>query len=268
MRQFISSTLPDKKGCVSLSSKEAHYLKSVLRIKEGEKLEVRLPDGRLCSMSLSYSSKDFGVKLSFLENLQDSNIVQEISKANFTLFQFLPKGQKMDLIVRQATECGVSVILPIIGDYSIGFKEGKENAHKIERWSRIVREAKQQSGSAVETIVLQPQSINKALEFWTEEHRKGKGDYLSVVLREKGASEGNLFDYFNNGNKEKTQHIGLAVGCEGGISPTELHTLDEFGFLPLHLSTNILRAETAALYGIAVMQTALMEYKRWMELKE
>jgi len=61
--------------------------------------------------------------------------------------------------------------------------------------------------------------------------------------------------------------IALAVGCEGGISPAERTLFEQNGFMPIHLKTNILRSETAALYGLAAIQNAVTEYGVWM-LKE
>ena len=57
--------------------------------------------------------------------------------------------------------------------------------------------------------------------------------------------------------EEEPEKIALAVGCEGGFSPKEFEILKQADFLPLHFNTNVLRAETAALYGIAVLQQLL-----------
>ncbi|MBP7479816.1 MAG: RNA methyltransferase, partial [Spirochaetaceae bacterium] len=67
------------------------------------------------------------------------------------------------------------------------------------------------------------------------------------------------------GSFTETERVVLAVGCEGGFSKKEMEMLDEAGFKHLHFNTNVLRAETAALYGIAVIQNAVMEKKSWRE---
>ncbi len=264
MRQFISSSLPDKKGRITLSTKEKHYLKSVLRLKDGDKLTVRLSSGDLCVMKVVLKKDKDKAKTEVLLELVEQLINDDkIEKNNFYLFQFLPKGQKMDLIVRQATECGAVSVVPIVGDYTVG---GKEDSRKLDRWNRIVREAKQQSGSATETKVLQPTKLENALEFWKEEKKRTQAESLAIVLCEKNVEEQSLFSLFKKCDLTKPICVAFAVGCEGGISDKELHSLHECGFKSIHLDTNILRAETAALYGFAAVQTALTEYKKWMEL--
>ena len=86
------------------------------------------------------------------------------TQKEYWLFQFMPKPQKMDLIIRQATECGVAVIVPIVGEFSVN-QDGKG---RLERWDRIVKEARQQSGSPVSTRILSPVSVNEAAKIWEE----------------------------------------------------------------------------------------------------
>lgn len=62
---------------------------------------------------------------------------------------------------------------------------------------------------------------------------------------------------------ERPDAVVLAVGAEGGISVAERELLKKYGFCPVHLHTNILRAETAAVYSIAAVQTLLMEGEKW-----
>ena len=56
----------------------------------------------------------------------------------------------------------------------------------------------------------------------------------------------------------------MVVGAEGGISPEEINELQDNGFIPIHFDTNILRCETAALYGVAAVQTVLGEKDLWL----
>ncbi len=270
MRQFIATSLPDKNGRIALTEKEKRYLINVLRIKKGDEIEVRLPNGVLCAMSVRNSEKKTGIVELVLHGSSDEAIesVETISSndLDYWLFQFLPKGQKMDLIVRQATECGVRLIVPIIGDYSIVGKARdslKENTAKVERWMRIVREAQQQSGSPIDTKIVSPCEISAAMRMWTE----NKKERLAFVLREKLEEQDNLSSIIHKKGAFENTSIGFAVGCEGGVSPKELSVLHENGFFPMHFNTNILRAETAALYGLAALQTVIEEYTTWKELR-
>ena len=74
--------------------------------------------------------------------------------SEFGYFQFIPKPQKLELIVRQATECGVKNIVPVISEYTQKGSAQALSGDRIERLQRIVREARQQSGSPTDTRVL------------------------------------------------------------------------------------------------------------------
>ncbi len=279
MRQFVASTVPNKKGHLALSEKEKRYLISVLRIKMDEEILVRLPDGSTCRMRVQFESegkKKVGkAYLSVCATLLDS-ANQRISCSTqegveYWLFQFLPKGQKMDTIVRQATECGASAIVPIVGEYSVTGKKtefASEYAPKVDRWTRIVREAQQQSGSAVKTAVFSPCSITDAMNLWNDKQTEEKKETMAFVLCEKSENHLSVFSHMKKIKDVSNIRIGFAVGCEGGISSLELTELQKNSFTPIHLKTNILRAETAALYSFAVLQSIVGEYDIWKGLKE
>lgn len=178
----------------------------------------------------------------------------------------------MDLIIRQATECGVKTIVPVKGDLSQNY----DFETKQERWQKIIKEALQQSGSALETKIVaaigfdeyfvsdEYMSFVETQENSTQNDENKKKNIVKYYLAEDKRTD-SLFSFlFVNG---KPQKVFLAVGCEGGLSKKEVAILETNGFLPLHLSTNILRAETAALYGLAILQNAIMEFDSWQRLE-
>lgn len=175
------------------------------------------------------------------------------SPISLWLLQFMPKAQKMDLIVRQATELGVAQIVPILGATC-----QKEAAHqRADRWERIIREARQQSGSPVETRISNPCNLTEALNLWKDSCGESS---CGVILYERNQS---TKAFHQAVDISAPSLAGLVVGCEGGIATAELQLLVEAGFVPVHLDTNILRAETAALYGLAVLQNLLTERQLW-----
>jgi len=260
MRQFIAGKKPDKDGCLSIDAKDEKYLTRVLRLKEGSSIDVRHKDGSIQSMSLLKKQNVWVL----VPNVDSSVSVETGVKAadipsfnkNFILLQFMPKLQKMDQIVRQASECGISEIYPVKGDFS----SMKDCPERIDRWDRIVKEARQQSGSPVDTMVHEPADFMSVLK-----HLEDKKDVQTVyiVLTEAAPGSSSVFSIL--GSFTETERVVLAVGCEGGFSKKEMEMLDEAGFKHLHFNTNVLRAETAALYGIAVIQNAVMEKKSWRE---
>ena len=265
MRQFIVEKGREKNGLITLEGKDYRYFRQVLRVKAGDMINVRLPDGVLSNATVALvdekqrrvtlqlcasTGSELAAEKSITRGVQASEIENStsasgLSKVEYWLFQFLPRAQKFELIVRQATECGVAVIVPVIGEYTEKSSVQALQGAKRERLERIIKEARQQSGSPVETKVLEPVSLEQALDLWS-------GD-LGFVLSERDDCSGNLRAAVTSAKNIK--RAGIAVGSEGGISPEEVKYLQEKAlFTPIHFAVNILRCETAALYGIAAVQ--------------
>lgn len=260
MRQFLCPCQPDKKGRLSLSGKDYRYLVKVLRLREGGTIDARLPDGKLAVLRITAVGKTAvelcldtadsgaavqGVKSSAIEDAFNSRL-------EIWLFQFMPQPQKMDLIVRQAVECGVSKIIPVAGEFS----QKSDAAGRLDRWKRIAREARQQSGSPVDTEILPCVSLKEAVSLWNEYKLQSQKISRAFLLHENpefGMKA--LVDADLRGADSVV--AAIAVGAEGGISNSEMETFNEAGFLPVHFATNVLRTETAALYGTAVIQQYL-----------
>jgi len=193
---------------------------------------------------------------SITRGTQAGEIKNAFSDRDFVLFQFIPKAQKFELIVRQATECGISIIVPVIGDFSEKNCVSMFSGAKRERFERIIKEARQQSGSPVATKILEPMTLSDALEWWKD--FSASSEKLAVALWERTEGEVPLFKLLSS--KDKITKVAIAVGNEGGISPSEIKLLKEKGFFStIHFEGNILRCETAALYGIAAVQSALFQ---------
>ncbi len=259
MRQFISAKTPDSRGFLEITQKDFHYLRSVLRMMPGDMISVSAPGGMTFSMTVC-KVDDNGKKIILqrcdLAGAEDSGGDNEdssdINGISYTLLQFIPKPQKMELIVRQATECGVKTIIPVIGEYTQGGME--KTLQKTDRFIRIIREARQQSGSKVDTQILPPCSLERAVEIFREENA-GREKCAALVLYERNDKSVSLKEALAPiAEKDKTRACAIAVGSEGGISAGEFESLLSKGFSAVHFKTNILRCETAALYGIAAVQ--------------
>ena len=275
MRQLVLDQMPDLEGRIILSGSQFRYVVNVLRSEEGLLIDTRLPDGSLRKAKIE--KIDRVNKHIFLlcsledSNLDSSNLAVGSSMPPLTslcenfvsivLFQWILKGPKMDQVIRQATETGVTLIVPVAGDRCLSRDPESLGLSKTSRWERIVTEARQQSGSPVSTIIHQPVLPEEILGVW-----KGKKDGksgLPFVLTEAPLARKSLHEYCYGVHS----HAAIAIGPEGGMSPRELELLDTAGFYRIHFNTNILRAETAALYGIAAVQTLLTESEKW-QLKE
>ena len=274
MRQLIIDRNPDKKGLVIIDGKDFRYLRQVLRVKAGDMVTLRLPDGTLCDstaakiddsakkITLQLCATSASPALRQAQEPHDDQGPQMGPAIEYSLFQFIPKTQKLELIVRQATECGVKNIIPVISEYTQSGNVQALSGGRIERLQRIVREARQQSGSPVDTQVLEPVTVEGAVELWNnmKEEAGGEENTAGFVLSERTVPEhveGPLKGGASTGSATP-RAVAIFCGNEGGISPDELELLVKKALLcPVHFSVNILRCETAALYGIAAIQTAI-----------
>ena len=276
MRQFISEKAPDARGLLKISGKDYRYLRQVLRIRVGDMVSVRIPDGALIDTTVCQIAEEHklitlqicsdnhnndGNKDSVTRGVQASSIQSEQSEKSgpdYYLFQYIPKPVKMEQIIKQAVECGIKTIVPVIGEYSQKSSVTALNTDgaKSERINRIIREARQQSGSPVETKVTKPLTTEEAIQFWKKELNGQEKESCAIVLWERNENTKSLKEVARN-NGHKITKAAIAVGSEGGISPSEVALLNENGFTTVHFAGNILRCETASIFGIAALQTTI-----------
>ncbi len=275
MRQFISREFPDKKGLLRICGKDFRYLRQVLRLKNGDMLSVRFSDGTLQNTTvcnIDENSREIVLQicgksenpenLDVTRGTKAEEIQNSCPETEYFLFQYIAKPVKMEQIIRQATECGIKYIIPVCGEFSQKQNILSMQHSKKERIERIVREARQQSGSPVETEILEPLSTEGAISLWKEKKSSISSDEKSVAVvlwerNEKTVSLKKIFQSETENKDEKIRKVAIVVGCEGGISPGEIELLLSSGFYAIHFPGNILRCETAALYGIAAVQSAL-----------
>ena len=301
MRQFLLDQPLEPGARVTLEGSDFRYLVQVLRLAPGASVEARLPDGSLASLAVerldaraktvtlrrpavpraaglpsvpepgvsSGRAPDTGAARRTTADRAALSIrvgesmppLPEIPERfpRIILFQWILKGPKMDQVIRQATETGVSAIVPVSGERCLP-REG-DSSGRAARWARIVREARQQSGSPVATVVATPISVGAIAGIWADVSSGRRASAL--VLTEAPLARKTLHEYLDIG----MEIVALATGPEGGMTAVELDELGRAGFSAVHFRTNVLRAETAALYGIAAAQSAIMESEKW-QLKE
>ena len=275
MRQFVSEQEPDARGCLSVEGKKAHYLSAVLRCAPGDMLYVRLPGGALQQMTVArIEAAPKRVLLQAAGAVVPSASgahalpAAALPETELWLFAFAAKPAKMELIVRQAVECGVARIVPVAGEFcqaSAVESARRKNAGQDSRWSRIVTEAREQSGSPVATEVLSCMALKEALALWQDCPSAVRDASLAIALYEQTAGTQPLHQAVA-GCRARCGTIArcaVVVGAEGGISPAEIDYLKDNGVVPVHFLTNTLRCETAALYGLAAVQSALTESDVW-----
>jgi 16S rRNA (uracil1498-N3)-methyltransferase len=257
MKQFILNCEPDRNGQVRLEGGDYRYLARVRRLAPGEYFPALLPDGA-----------EVLVRVSSVEN---HVLVGELAQAEFSrgeparrnnlppiiLFQALPKGEKMDLIVRQAAEGGLTEIVPFVSEFSIAQKQNS-GGEKFLRWERIIKEARQQCGSMIATTIRQPMPLDGLFTYW-EQIKKQWPRILGLLFHHLPLANVGLHRYLNTG----PEAVVLIIGPEGGFSPAEANRFLAADFKPFTIGDTILRTETAALYAAAAVRVLLLERDTW-----
>ena len=274
MKQFILRDKPDRDNTVRLKGNDYHYLIRVRRLAAGEFFPAIFPSGEETLVQiLSIDSKVLTGKCqvssenSANEKAPDNAVQAEAASLekklpSIILFQALPKGDKMELIVRQAAEGGITEIVPFISEFSIA-KTGADG-QKYARWERIIREARQQSGSKIATAIRRPAceknlTTGGLFEYWAKLREAGA---TGLLFHHQGLEKESLHRYLNNIGSV----VAMAIGPEGGFSGAEVSLFLENGFKPVKIGDTVLRTETAALYCAAAVKILLLERDSW-ELK-
>jgi len=169
--------------------------------------------------------------------------------SSIVLGQALIKGDKMDWVIQKATELGVAVIAPIHSAHSVIKPNPERLDHQRSRWERIARDAAQQSERWSVPAIADPVDLTGICQ-----------QYASAPLK------GMLVERFNGPSlsaiplpSDPQRPIVLLIGPEGGWAPEEQRVAQEQGFLPLALGPRILRAETAAIAALSILQSRLDE---------
>lgn len=230
MHRFFVNDAGVQEMRARLDAEEAKHAARVLRLAPGE--EVELLDGlRRYRARLTAVAPD-GAEADVLEALPDNE-----PDVRVTLYQGLPKAEKMEWIVQKCTELGVHAIQPVLMERCVARAEGKDGARKAERWQRIAREAVKQCGRAHVPEVLPALDFAQALERMREHE-------LLLMPYEEG---GQPF-----AGRIAARSVGLLIGPEGGIAPEEAEAVRAVGGQAMTLGSRILRTETAGLVALTL----------------
>ncbi|MBU2054315.1 MAG: 16S rRNA (uracil(1498)-N(3))-methyltransferase [Proteobacteria bacterium] len=232
---------PLKTGDVcAAAADQARYLRAVLRMREGDPLLVFNGSGREYEAVIRQATAE-GTTLIITGELNAPEGLIEI-----TLCQAVPKAEKMEAIIRHATELGASRIIPFVAKRSVPRWPAEKSPLKRARWQKIAVEASRQCGRAdipeigeivtFEQMLLsaRPEGLN--LIFWEEESARG----VREVLRDPGQTGMTSFL--------------LVIGPEGGFEKDEIDLALQAGFFSVSLGKRVLRVDTAAVAVLAVIQ--------------
>ncbi len=231
--------LPDpeiREGIIFIRGEKARYLTTVLRSGAGDSITVNDTVGNSYSAKIIRATrKEVSAEITGKEDSGGE------SPLKITLLQGLLKGEKMDLVIQKATELGAEKIIPVITSRS-----QVRETRKLGRWQKIAEEASRQSGRSMipavgstldfEDLFNAPPVPGRGIIFW----EKGGGK-LPAVVEQLG----------------EAREIELFTGPEGGFSDEEIRTAEERGFIAATMGRRILRAETAAIVALGIVQYQL-----------
>ena len=234
MHRFFADPLRSTESEVCLTAEDARHAVTVLRLKPGQRIEI-IRDALLWEAEITSAVLPDvrAVILSELPSAEPSLAV--------TLYQGIPKSDKMDLIVQKATELGVSAVVPVMMARSVVKLDQKDRIRKQERWQKIVREAGKQSGRCVIPEIHLPVSVRE-----TEDMLRML-DAVAVPW-ESGREFGPAAFVKKHPD---VRSMGIVIGPEGGIDPEEISFLSSLSCDIITLGPRILRTETAGLAAVS-----------------
>lgn len=232
-----------KDGKAFLKEEDTHHLLSVLRAKEGEKIEI-VSSGRLFLASIEDCNP---LSICVLEECTSE---AELDCDLFLAFSLLKNGHD-ELVLQKGTELGVKGFLPFLSKRTIISLEEKDKQKRLIRYQKIVQGAAEQSKRLIVPTVYPFLSYKNVLSF-------GDTDFQRLFAYEGASGQNfNLFKTFFSLKKGSKSLV--LIGPEGGFSEDEARLAKEKGFETISLGKRILRAETASIYIASAFMTAREE---------
>jgi 16S rRNA (uracil1498-N3)-methyltransferase len=228
-------------GMLKIEGDEVKHIRKVLRLKTGDGILVfdglgKELEGTIIEERLS----------SIVIRIQNIFSSERDSPLEVTLAQSLLKGEKMDYLIQKATELGVKEIIPFFSSRSVPFLEKSRKLKRHHRWEKIAVEASKQCGRGVVPKIEFLQDYSDMLQMASTED-------LRLILWERDGVK--LKEVFER-SKEKRK-IFFIIGPEGGFNQLEVDETKKAGFTPVTLGRRILRAETASLCFLSILQYEL-----------
>lgn len=229
-----------------ITGSDVNHIKNVLRKKIDDKINI-------CN---SDTQKNYEC---VIKNIEENKIVCKIldevkslaeSNLNITIFQGLPKSDKMELIIQKVTELGVKTIFPVITKRTVIKLKDKDKQNKVDRWRKIAEVAAKQSGRDIIPTI---ENIINIADIKFDEFDK----IFVLYENEEKISIKDEIEQLKNDNKEEL-NIGIVIGPEGGFAESEIEQLRlNQNVSVVTLGKRILRTETVALVVSGILMYEL-----------
>ena len=242
MHRFFVDNCSDIKDNIIIDGSDVNHIKNVLRLRCGEHILVSNGNGMDYECSIVEIDTDT-VTAKVLDVFKNAAELP----VNITLFQGMPKQDKLELIIQKSVELGVREIVPVITKRSVVKIDEKKAGKKIERYNSIAESAGKQSGRGIIPEVKEFMNFKQAIEY-------AKTLDINIIPYEE--AEG--MEYSREVIKDIKNHksLGIFIGPEGGFAKEEVELAMSMGAKCITLGNRILRTETA---GLAVLSIIMFE---------
>lgn len=225
---------------VSITGKDVNHIKNVLRMKIGETILISDGDDREYICRICEINTD-----EVVADIEDMNGQTRELPIQVTLFQALPKGDKMETIIQKMVELGACNIVPVSTKRCVVKLDEKKAQTKVKRWNAIAESAAKQAKRGIIPKVSEPVEFKQAIKM------AASMDMIFIPYEE---AENMSATRILFSKIEKGMEIGIFIGPEGGFAQEEVESAGQIGAEAITLGKRILRTETA---GMAVMSVLM-----------
>jgi len=235
-RFYCPPPLPDH-GSFDLPPDAAHHASRVLRLREGDAVEIFDGIGNERHGKID----QIGGKRVAVSELTVTDTDRE-SPLRVVLAQAMASSEKMDWVVQKATELGVTEIQPLDTERSVARLSAERAEKRLEHWRQVAISACEQCGRNVLPTIHAPLSIM----VWLRQMQGSPA--AKLILLPQGATS------LQTQPRPQSGAV-LLIGAEGGFTAAESESALQSGFAPVRMGARVLRTETAAVAGLTALQT-------------
>ena len=246
MHQFFINQNHIKDSDIQITGEDVNHIKNVLRLKAGEKISLVSDDSNREYICEIISVTETSIHTHIVDIV---GVTRELP-VKITLYQSLPKGDKMELIIQKCVELGVSKIVPVQTARTIVKWNEKKAQDKVRRYQAIslsaAKQAKRSILPEISNIFTYEEALQDAVHLDMNlipyEQAKGMADTKAILeqVKTKGS-------------------VGIFIGPEGGFEEKEIKSAKKAGIYPITLGHRILRTETAGMAMLSILMFMLEE---------
>ena len=240
MHRFFTSPENIKDEKVILRGSDVVHIRTVLRLKRGDRIQVLDGRGNCYTVILTRVGRD--QIESSINSKEDANNCE--SPLRICLGQGMVKGTGFDGIVRKSVELGVDRVVPVSADRCISKLSQEDATKKMDRWRRIATAASKQCGRSRVPGIGPKSATVKEFCFFNRE-----SDLKLIFWEEERSIRIKDLSY-----KNQLKSAAILIGPEGGFSSKEVENAKKYGFQSVSLGPRLLRTDTAPLAAISILQ--------------